>query len=242
MKKAIPFIFFASILFPTFNFACSCILPSSFCESIANSNGDVYYNLIVRGSVKEILTDGNKKVKVEQVIYGDLNQDEIIIKNGFSTLFFNELQDGDEYIIALNEHAFGFTLVDCALSFLKIENETVKGKIAPGINTMRYQDLYMLEECGVAFDFISFEKNISLFPNPGNFEVNLKNISTRPIKGSLQIEIFDVEGSVLTTYFIEEDLLPEEAFKINIETFPSGVYVVKISDFFKETSLKLVKI
>ncbi len=242
MKNAIICTVLVMLLLPTINYACSCLPAKTFCEDLVDINGAVFPDLILRGEVMQTIPGEWKKVKVGQVIYGQINQDEIEILNWQCVLNYQGLEEGEEFIIALNSSGDDFLLVGCAISFLKIENERVRGKIAPGINAIDYKDLHTVMNCGNAFDFISFKGSMTLFPNPSSGEVKLKNSGTQIIGEELQVNIFNLIGKELSIFKREEEMKPGEIWELNLDAFSSGVYLIKISDKYKETTFKVLKI
>ena len=126
------------------SFACTCSYPPSFSEGIVNSDGDIYVDLILRGTItakfKEKVT-----VKVDQIIFGNTSQSTITV--GVSVCGYppQSFKKGDEYILALSTYAIpdnsNTHLIICKVSYLKIEGEVIKGRIAPGIESLKYLSL-----------------------------------------------------------------------------------------------------
>ena len=54
-----------------------------------------------------------KKVQILDRIYGDINEDHLTITYDICTLNYNGLEDGVQYIIALNKRMDNYTLVGC---------------------------------------------------------------------------------------------------------------------------------
>jgi len=239
MKKPIAFLI-AYYAFLQINFACSCLTPDSFCESITSSNGELNASAILRGKVLDTGPSG-KEVKVDQVIYGNINQSKITIGYGFCDINYQGLEDGKEFIIALGQSNTGFQLVGCAISFLEIDNEVVLGKIAPGLRSVDYDELSSVMECGDAFSLLNLSSHLSLFPNPTDGELNIKNINTNIGLQNLEVHIFDITGRLISTYKRDEELLQSEIWELNIKDFPVGVYIVRVSINSFSSSYKVVK-
>ncbi len=240
MKKYILFFLFTTFFLPKVNFGCSCLSPSTFCESITNSNGNIRPEVILRGKFFSNFS-GEHKIEVNQLIYGNISQRELTLVYGQYSLFFQNLEDGNEYIFALNLANDRYTLLGCAISFLKIDNGMVSGKITPGIDRMDYGDIIDLKDCGNAFDLISLEKNILLFPNPTDGSIKIRNLSSEISLEHVQFKIFDMIGKELFADMQNVILLPEDNLKIDIEHFPSGVYIIEFSANFTERIFKVVK-
>lgn len=221
--------------------ACSCVPPTSFCESINNFDGQIGADIILRAKVVESMANG-KDIKVSQILLGELNETKIIITPGFCDLNFIDLKDDKEYIIALTEHQGIFNLVGCTISFLIIENEVIKGKIAPGIDRLDYDELFELESCGVAFSQLAISKNLQLFPNPTSDVLQIHNTGEEFAYENLNLTIYDVIGKKIGEHKYAGALLPDDAWSINIENFASGVYVIQVSNAVRKVSYKLVKV
>ena len=240
MKKNILFLLFAIFFIPKTNFGCSCLTPSSFCESIIDSNGDLFPDLIFGGEIISSSSEG-KKIKVNQSIFGNINESEITIQPSFCTIFFAGLEDGKEYVIALardNEHLIP---LHCAIFFLEIENEIVKGKIAPDLESIAYGELGNLEGCGNDFKLFSLERNIIVFPNPTIDEIKIKNNSSTNNSEQLEIKIFDTIGRDLQVTTKVDGILPEEIWIVNIQFLPAGLYLIQLSDEYDEKIYRIVK-
>lgn len=243
MKKLVLLTLMA-INFQISSFACSCIPPTSFCESITDEHGNVHDGInIIRGKVIDDAPSG-KTIRVDQLIRGDLNKTELTLRNGFCTLFFSDLKEDLEYLIAIgNENTSGdFFLVACAISFLEIENEVIKGKIAPGLSRLDYQDLSDLEGCGNAFDQIAFDKNLEVFPNPTLDDVKIRNTSTRSSFEDIKLRVLDASGKELIYFRKADALMPKETWKIDIQQFASGLYIFELQGKYQFKHIKIVKI
>ena len=224
-----------------YTLACSCISPSSFCESITYE-GNVRADIILRGKVINTTSDG-KKIKVEQLLLGEMNGSIIVIQHGFCDLFFNELEDGSEYIIALSkdQDQERYFLIGCAISFLKIENEIIKGKIAPGINRLDYDEIFVLKNCGLNFSAVAISRNLQIYPNPTQDFLRIQNLSDEHAYDNLEVHLFDAVGRNISIHNHDGALPATEEWLIDIRDFSPGIYVVQISSAFQKVSHKLVK-
>lgn len=238
MKRILLSLVLALQLLPNVNKACSCITPSSFCESFSQFNSDS--NIVLRGKIVGS-TSGGKEIEVHQVISGNINQRKIVLGHGMCTVYYNELEDGSEYLFVLSEGNNLFFLIGCSISFLKIENEIVVGKVAPGIEAIPFDDLLDIESCGNIFSDLQLKKNITIFPNPTSGELKIKNISPTFELEQLQIEIYDILGRVLSHPMKIEGILPEETWSVNIQDFAAGVYILRISNAHQESAIRIVK-
>ena len=241
MKKLLLFIFLAFAFFPKINFGCTCLPPPSFCEGMIDSNGDLLSDVILRGKIIGNPSEG-REVEINQVIYGDINQSTITIRPTMCTAFFHELEDDGEYIFSLTTNNGNFQPIGCTIFFLKIEDEVVKGKIAPGVESIDYKDLGSLESCGNAFDIITtLENNVAVFPNPTLGELKIKNTNTENSLGSLQLKVFDMLGREIANYANVDGILPEEIWEINIQNLAAGVYFFKLSGKNGQRKFRIIK-
>lgn len=239
MKKFILFILFAIIFFPSSNFGCTCLPPPTFCDGLTGSNGEILPDVILRG--KLIGYPSSSEIKVSHTIYGTINQSQIKLGFTMCTAFTDQLEDGKEFIFSLKEINDKFVPIGCNIFLLKIENEVVKGKIAPGVESINYADLGDLETCGIAFESFNFEKNISLFPNPTEGEVTIKNIGVNILFENLELTVYDMLGKKVTVFEKPEGILPDEFWNFNIQNLSAGVYIFNLSGINQESYIRIVK-
>lgn len=241
MKKYLLFVFFAFAFFPNLNFACTCLPPPSFCEGLFDSNGDHYSDVIFRGEIIGDSPEG-KEIEISQMIYGEIDENTIIVRPTMCTAFYHELEDDGEYIFSLETNNGNYYPIGCNLFFLKIENEVVKGKIAPGVESIDYKDLNTLESCGIAFKTIpAIVNDLVLYPNPTLGAIKIKNINTDALLENLQLQVFDMLGREVAIYKNEDGILPDEIWAINIQYFAAGVYFLKLSGKNGQREFKIVK-
>jgi len=233
------------LLIPNINLACSCIEPSSFCESITDLDGQILPKVIIRGKVIKTEAAG-KTVRIDHVIHGVINLEEILIRQGFCTIFFHELENDQEFVIALSSPFSTspqneFDLLACAISFLKIENETVKGKIAPDLSSMSYQEFVESTNCGKGFDNESLQESLSFYPNPTINNLKIKNSSSQLSYGNLKLKIFDIHGRLLLSTSNNNTMESGDIWKIDLHNYSTGIYVVHLSSDFLNHCFKLIK-
>ena len=240
MKKILLLFLFAGAFLPISNFACTCAPPPTFCDGLIDSDGNVIADVIVRGKIIGDKSIG-KEVRIDQLIFGDLNQNEITMGQTQCTAFFGELENGAEYVFALKEFNGNFFPVGCARFFLKIEREVVKGKIAPGTNSIDYKDLGDLKDCGNAFEGFAYGSEISIFPNPTDAHLQLKNNSEKRTFDNFQLKVYDMLGREIDNFSNQEGILPEETWEINIRHLAAGVYIFQLSGRSGERNFRIVK-
>lgn len=236
MKKIILFVLFAIALFPCTNFGCTCAPPPTFCDGIIGPNGEIRPNVILRG--KLVRPSSGFEIEVSESLHGEVSQSRI--KLGFTqcTAFANELEAGEEYIFALAENNGNFVPIGCTIFFLKIENEVVKGKIAPGVESIKYKNL---SDCNMAFQGNDLKNTASIFPNPTGGDIYIKNLNSEISLANVQVEIFDILGRKVADYSKMEAVLPEDVWNIDVEKLAPGVYFFKLSGNNREGVFKIVK-
>jgi len=236
-------------LFHQFIYACTCVPPPSFCEGISYTypNGDPYPELIFRGKVTDEISGID--VEINEVLWSDTN----LTINTFwftdCTIVTDPIEEGKEYIFAIRQSTFtnNFNLLDCVISYLTIENEVVVGDISPGVESLSYLEFKdEIESCintiptSVENDF-SVENNWSVFPNPTVDVLTLKNSNTQNFAKDIQIELIDVVGRKLQTFKKEDGILAGETWSINLQSFSSGVYFLKLIANNQENVIRIVK-
>lgn len=67
------------------------------------------------------------------------------------TYYFSDISKpeiGKEYVFALHKYLNSFSPPACAVWYLEVENNKVKGKITSDIESIAYNKLNSLENCG----------------------------------------------------------------------------------------------
>lgn len=241
MKKITLLIFISFTFLLQFTNACSCSIPNSFCEGLVDSNGDIYANLVLRGTITAS-TSAGKEVQVGQLLHGSTGQSSVIIGPSFCDYYTDPLEVGKEYIFALSTYNNSFSLIACTISYLKIENEVISGKIAPGIESLDYFDLANLEGCGNGFNLFSVKNNISIFPNPTADIIKIKNTSPNNSDENVQVEFIDMIGRKLYAFKTEDGIFAGEVWTIDLQNFTAGVYFLKLIANNQENTFKIVKL
>lgn len=184
MNRIITLLFavFSICLFtPPQAVACSCIFLETFCESLGPSAEMIYVDAIVYGRVISKDSKG-MTIAVLDPIFGSNIGSSLKIRRGngadcgVDTDFFNK---NEEFIFALNqweneEGQVTNSLSICGVTYLKVNNGFVLGKIAPGISVQNYKEFRTAVGCGI---FKKLPKNpngeisFKLFPNPASTEI-----------------------------------------------------------------------
>ena len=241
MKKLILLVLISFAFFHQVSYACSCGGPFTFCEGIADSDGNLYADLILRGKITAKTNEGTE-VQIDNLLYGNSSQSKIMITPSLCDIYFDPLEEGNEYIFAVSDFNNSFTLLSCAISYLKIEDEVIKGMIAPGVESLNYSDFITLENCGNGFEFFLIENNLSVFPNPTVDILTIKNENFNQSAENVQAKFIDALGREIFTFKNEDEILSGESWSINIQYFAAGVYYVKLTANHQETVIRIVKL
>lgn len=87
-----------------------------------------------------------------------------------------------------------------------------------------YKNVYVIGPAIIS-SVVEFSNKLQLFPNPANNQISFDGV-----KNICEIQIFDLLGKELNTFFIENNML-------NTSTFKNGVYLIN-AQFEDGTSLK----
>ena len=95
---------------------------------------------------------------------------------------------------------------------------------------------FSYSEVGIDDNSLQQTKNISVYPNPANDQVNIRINDWTSAKTG--VKIFDVRGSLI----FEKQFINQNEFRIDIADLQKGVYILRIKqddEFFK--SIRLIK-
>ncbi|MFT6319769.1 MAG: hypothetical protein ACJAT4_000686 [Granulosicoccus sp.] len=245
MKNFKLFLLITFSFFHQSSFACTCTYPPSFSEGIVNSDGDIYADLVLRGTITAKIKE-KVEVKVDQIIFGNTPQSTITV--GVSVCGYppQSFKKGDEYILALStfrssDYIEYHHLIICKVSYLKIENEIIKGRLAPGIESLKYSDLGTLKNDGDEFNLFSIEHSLSISQNPVADILNIKNFSLANSGDLVQIDVINMIGKKLYSFKKEDGILANDTWTIDLKDFRVGVYFFKLTAYNQETIFKIVK-
>ena len=218
-------------------FACSCLPPTTFCESNAGLNGNLRADIILIGKgFKD--SQGKSRINVQHVLSGEVDTDNIEMVGTSCDLFSSPI-DTEKYLFALNKCGDFYCFNLCAVGFLKIEGNEVVGKIAPEIDRLKLDELGEMI-CAIAFESLS--NKIEIFPNPTPDIIKFKNTGDQFTFNDLQMRIFDSSGRLVHTSKNTSSILPDDSWEINIKDLTNGVYIVQLYTPFQNVIKKVVKI
>lgn len=249
MKKALPFtLILAIVLNASILNACTCAYIGTFCETITYNSEEVSpFLCVIRGTVIAQESD-RMKVRVVEHLGGatPVGQEIFILSgNGANCAeFVGGFETGKDFVFAMNigwgANPDLYSLTICGISYLRINNEVVEGKIAPGINSINYSKLGSVDDCG----------NLSIFQKIGLFSIFPTLTSAGPAI------ILDPEASepVLINWELYSNIgqlvdeknaqsfEPGQRFTVDMNRYPPGVYLLRIQRSGERKVFKIVKI
>jgi Leucine-rich repeat (LRR) protein len=113
----------------------------------------------------------------------------------------------------------------------------VKGHNSFGDGTESAMAIIVNNACGAnAIDDISSSNTIKVYPNPtaGLIELSLNEL----LENDFKIEIYNCIGSIIKPLILQKG---EKAFEINLQGYPSGVYLIKINSKNISYQSRLIK-
>jgi len=248
-KKPTLFIlfFFCFFFSPKTALSCTCIAPSSYCETINiqfNSS-----NLLVL-AYKTSDTLHGMKLKVVQVLDGNESRDTITVWGGVGNLcrHYNSMfTTNDTLIFSLHncnlmgnnggpgpEQLDHYQISNCGIFYLNHNNGMVSGSIDNGVNYQSLNDFMILHNsCKSGTSSIEeHEINFQAYPNPTSEIITLKGINS--LTEVSHIHLLDNKGALLKKIGINEK-------QIDLSSFSTGIYFVEIKHQLGTGRIKVVK-
>jgi hypothetical protein len=159
--------------------------------------------------------------------------------------FFAGLQNGPDgkiYIVRYNSGPFLSCInnpdnLGAACNFIDTAVIISPGSGVHGLPNFLTSD-FCNHNTGVSNLVIS-NNTVSIYPNPTTDFITIHYNSTSQ-KGTT-VSLFNLYGQLLKTILNEKQLAGEQEIKIDMRSFPAGIYFVKVSDGEKEEMKKVVK-
>lgn len=249
MKRALPFTFLIAFLLQTEILrACTCAYIGTFCETITFNSEEISQNLcVIRGTV--IAQEPDKmKVRVVEHLGGAIpigSEIFILSGNGANCAeFTGGFEIGKDFVFGMNIgwgiNSDLYSLTICGVSFLRINDETVEGRIAPGINSINYSKMGTINDCGKLSVFQKIGL-LSIYPTlttlgPSIFLDN--NASNNLV---IDWEMYSNVGQLVAENK-SQSFEPGEQFTVDMENYPAGVYFLRIRRSGEKKVFKIVKI
>lgn len=243
MKKNLLLLLLAFFFSPTMNLACTCGQSETFCETLSKHSTPINELAVLKGKV---ISWSFEEIEVEvlESICGNISQNNIIISLNMCTYYHDNLnmsQEGKEYLFALYQYENNFTAPSCAVWYLEVENDLVKGSITAEIKSIAYHKLNSLKSCGNAANFFSLKKYVSISPNPTIGEIRIANTSGKNPLKELKIKIFDTSGRLVQNHSKPNGILSEEPWTISLQNFPPGIYLIQLFANNTNEVFKIIK-
>ncbi len=224
--------------------ACSCAYIETFCESQTFGTDTINTPLIIYGE-KTRRENGGMRVNVLQVLHGEFDRPDLFIRSGNGAdcgMGTDVFEIGGEFIFALypdwreTEDEKGYWLSICGLNFLAVEAGIVKGKIAPGVNSIPLEDFNTVANCGDLPPIVNDGLEIRLGPNPTESQLEMKVSVSGAISGKARF-INAMGQEVRRIALTGEDLWKET---VDVSNFAPGVYFVEIDLMSRREVRKVV--
>ena len=235
MKKLIViafYLFINEVAFP-----CSCFHPPTYCETMQTESSDL---LVVGYKITDHFH--GMSIKIIQVLDGIEIRDTITVwgDNGILCRHFTSIFGvNDTLVFALHncdlsvspiEQSDHYQISNCGVYYLNYNNGQVIGSIDNGVNSLSINNFTQLHNsCSNTTSINTFTPDFTLFPNPTN---DLITIDIKGNNGSINVEVYDLQGRLLQT---------TNSTTISLKDYAKGVYVFRVSYGDRVEELKVVK-
>ncbi len=229
------------LLFSRGVYSCTCMNPSTYCETIQLHNSDL---LLVGYKISDFYY--GMKVKIVQVIDGLELRDTITVWGdiGFQCRHSSSsININDTIVFALHncdlsgnvmggnyEQTDHYQLSNCGVYFLNYSNGNITGSITNGFNILSLSNFIQTHTfCSSVTSIKKIASRIHLYPNPvkDNFYLNIDGYN-----GLIQTRIYAPTGRLLQN---------TNSTIISLKDYDKGIYLLKIVFEDREEALKLVK-
>lgn len=237
-------LFFASIFSVLPAHTCSCIPILTFCESVSPENP------VLLGVVTRHYVSGAELMDIQVLNWIKptgtlLSHITIVGGNGANCWVMNgRFNRGDTIVLTpnqislqhspeINANHSAFSLSDCAVSFLQVNNGVVRGAVRDGLNSVHLSSF--VSELGKCLEGVVLN-DLKLFPNPAGRAVQVQ------FSGAFapeQIRFFNVLGQefALSSSLDETKGL----LSVDVETLSAGVYFAVLQYGSYRRTFKWVK-
>jgi Secretion system C-terminal sorting domain len=194
------------------------------------------------GSFKETITPGSTIITnpnyPDEIIYN--KQDAFITQlNSDGTRNWATYYGGDRYENVFNIIIDDNNAIYCEGTTTSQSGLTTTNSYLPNYNTLEYNDYFLTKFVEVSLSTNQNEitdNSINIYPNPTTsiININLPAGSQEANFNIKSVQLFDIQGLVLTTQLVEGN----QAI-LDVSTYSNGVYFVKVSS---DKGVKLEKI
>jgi len=244
MKKTSTLLLFALFGYLAKSHACDCLASPTFCESITfENNGQIQDGLhIYLGTVSE-KTGIGVNLLVERTYFGEVNTGQILrLRSGGTDCseLLNDFQVGEKFIIAARKSNDNtWSLFNCGVNYLRVQNGTVIGGIAPGVSEVPLAEFANMANCGTLEAGNELDFLLSIAPTLTSNEVNITTRLVSPT--SIQLTVFDAAGRLV--YQTKEPVFYiDKTIVLDTQTWASGVYFLRLNLLGRRKTVKVVKV
>lgn len=210
--------------------------PLTFCETPHSSL--LAKIVITKNRTEEDLVD----VKVLETLSGVLpdsltirEQDGVNLNAIINTIYYV----GDTLLVDLYNDSFyqekGYYGISiCGVHILKVENDSLVGSISSGIDKMSYND-FKKTTCAKIVSTANKQsiQEVTIYPNPATNQVEITSSSFVHV-----YQLVDIHGKI-----IEEKINEHwQNYSLDISTFSSGIYFLKLETDDRIITKKIIKL
>lgn len=243
MKKIFTLLLFALFGCLAKSHACDCEAFPTFCESITyKNNGQIQDGLhIYFGTVSE-KTGIGVNLLAERTYFGEVNTGQILrLRSGGTDCseLLNDFQVGGKFIIAARKSNDNtWSLFNCGVNYLRVQNGTVTGGIAPGVSEVPLAEFANMANCGTLEAGNELDFLLRIAPTLTSNEVNITTRLLSP--ASTQVTVFDAAGRLV--YQTKEPAFDQnKTILLDMEAWAAGVYFVRLNLLGRRKTVKIVK-
>ncbi len=227
--------------------ACSCIFIPDFCQTITFGNNGaipaylhIYYVKVATQSASGM------KVNILKTYHGeDLTGHPIFITSGDGAncnVITSQFAVGEEMIIAAAKNEDQWSLSECGVSHLKVENGQVLGQITPTITQLPLNQFPFLNGCGSLNPTPTEEPtgSVPFIVGPSLTDQQVRIATKGVATTDLKVRVFDLTGRLV----LETTVPKEAAFygqQIPIGEWSKGLYFFSLEAAGRRETFKVVK-
>jgi hypothetical protein len=242
MKKNLAALILALSCFIAKTVACDCFCCTTFCESVNQlDNQDVRIHLV---SVLEKSSAG-MDIAILQSFHGEnLEGQTLFVINGNGAdciMTTDQFLLGEKYILLLSQLSGGdWFLSECAVPFLRVENDMVTGSITEGLTEVAFENFpAAIQSCFSASSYTEAQANTSFSINP-TVAYDFVVLKTQgPAPTDFILNVLDSSGKL-----IYQTMLPKGSVstEVRISAWSAGIYFFKIEGAGSMSLFKVVKL
>ncbi len=245
MKKSFTLLLVALFGYLAKSHACDCLYILTFCQTISlEANNQTHDGLHIYLGTVSAKTGNGITVLVEKTYFGDRNtgQNLNFISGADCVAILDNFQIGEQYIMAARKTTndnWVLPVCGCGLYSLRVENGTVKGKIAPDVVTVPLADFTNMANCGDLTGGNEPDFPIKVNPTLTSNEVNITTELPSPVP--IHVTVFDAAGR-LVHQTTESAFDIDKTIVLNMEAWAAGVYFVRLDLLNQRKTVKVVKV